>query len=65
MRPAVTRTMNALQCKDKFLFLVDEVAETGETVVIISNGRPVGIIQPYVADPTADRFPKKVPPKRR
>ena len=65
MRFAMTKTMNALECKEKFLSVVDEVAETGESVVVIRNGRPVGLIQPYVADTKTSRRPKKVLTKGR
>ena len=62
---AMTKTMNALECKEKFLSVVDEVAATGEAVVVTRNGRPVGRIQPYVADSKISQPPKKVPPKGR
>jgi len=65
MRSAMTKTMNALECKEKFLSVVDEVAETGESVVVIRNGRPVGLIQPYVADTKISQCPKKVLTKGR
>ena len=61
----MTKTMNALECKEKFLSVVDEVAATGESVVVIRNGRPVGRIQPYVADPKTSQPPKKVLAKGR
>ena len=64
-RSAMTKTMNALECKEKFLSVVDEVAETGESVVVIRNGRPVGLIQPYVADPKDPPRLKKVLTKGR
>jgi antitoxin (DNA-binding transcriptional repressor) of toxin-antitoxin stability system len=55
-RSVMTKTMNVLECKEKFLSVVDEVAETGEAVVVIRNGRPVGLIRPYSAG-------KKDPPR--
>jgi len=57
--------MNALECKEKFLSVVDGVAETGEAVVVIRNGRPVGLIKPYVADPKDPPRLKKVLTKAR
>jgi len=45
--------------------VVDGVAETGEAVVVIRNGRPVGLIQPYVADPKNPQRLKKVLAKGR
>ena len=62
---AMTKTMNALECKEKFLFVVDEVAATGEEVVVTRNGRPIGRIQPYVADSKIPKPLKKVPAKGR
>ncbi len=61
----MTKTMNALECKEKFLFIVDEVAATGESVVVTRNGRPVGLIQPYVAASKDPQRPKKVLAKGR
>ena len=60
----MTKTMNALECKEKLLSVVDEVAVTGEEVVVTRNGRPVGIIQPYVADPKDAVYRKRAFPKR-
>ena len=49
-----TRTMPAGQFKAKVLALLDEVAATGETVVITKRGRPVAMLSPVEAvDPFA------------
>ena len=64
-RSSMTKTMNALECKEKFLSVVDEVAATGEAVVVIRNGRSVGRIQPYVAASKTPPPPKKVLTKGR
>ena len=46
----MTKTMTALPCKAKFMALVDEVAETGESIIVTRNGKPVGRIEPHVPD---------------
>ena len=62
----MTKTMTALVCKDKFMALVDEVAATGESIIVTRNGRPVGCIQPYVAPSTkGSTAAQKVPRKGR
>jgi antitoxin (DNA-binding transcriptional repressor) of toxin-antitoxin stability system len=61
----MTKTMNALECKEKFLPVIDEVAETGEAVAVIRNGRPVGLIQPYRAGKNDSPRFKKVLTKGR
>ena len=45
----MTKTMTALVCKDKFMALVDEVAATGESIIVTRNGKPVGRIVRYAA----------------
>ena len=46
-RPAgVPRTIKASEFKAKCLRLMDEVAETGEEIVITKNGRPVSKLVP-------------------
>ncbi|HEX2165298.1 MAG TPA: type II toxin-antitoxin system prevent-host-death family antitoxin [Thermoanaerobaculia bacterium] len=45
------REMKASEFKAKCLQLMDEVAETGESVVITKNGRPVSRLVPYVVKP--------------
>ena len=42
-----TRTITAAEFKTKCLQLLDEVAESGEAVVITKNGRPVSRLAPY------------------
>ena len=42
-----TRTVNAAEFKTKCLKLMDEVAESGEELVITKNGRPVSRLVPY------------------
>jgi len=57
--------MSALECKEKLLSVVDEVAATGEEVVVTRNGRPVGVVQPYIPDPMDPLYRKRALPKRR
>ena len=59
----MTKTMTALQCKDKFMALVDEVSATGDSIVVTRNGRPVGRIERYVATPKGFPTFKKAPRK--
>ena len=42
-----TRTINAAEFKATCLELLDEVAESGEELVITKNGRPVSRLVPY------------------
>lgn len=42
-----TRMMKASEFKAKCLQLMDEVAATGETIVITKNGRPVSELGPH------------------
>ena len=46
-----TRTINAAEFKTKCLELLDEVAESGEELVITKNGRPVSRLVPYRVQP--------------
>ena len=46
-----TRTVNAAEFKAKCLKLMDEVAESGEELVITKNGRPVSRLVPYREKP--------------
>ena len=39
--PAAARTIKASEFKAKCLKLMDEVAETGEEIIITKNGKPV------------------------
>ena len=45
------RTMKASEFKAKCLKLMDEVAETGEEIVITKNGKPVSRLAPYREKP--------------
>ena len=42
-----SRTVKATEFKAKCLKLMDEVAETGEEIVITKNGKPVAKLTPY------------------
>jgi prevent-host-death family protein len=46
----VTRTIKASEFKAKCLGLMDEVARTGESVVITKNGKPVAEMVPHRAN---------------
>lgn len=41
------RTMKASEFKAKCLKLMDEVAATGESIVVTKNGKPVSRLVPY------------------
>ena len=43
------RTIKASEFKAKCLKLMDEVAESGEEIVVTKNGRPVARLVPYRA----------------
>ena len=45
--PTGTRTMKASEFKAKCLKLMDEVAESGEEIIITKNGKPVAKLAPY------------------
>ena len=45
------RTIKASEFKAKCLQLMDEVAETGDEIVITKNGRPVSRLVPYREKP--------------
>ena len=45
------RTIKASEFKAKCLRLMDEVAESGEEIVITKNGRPVSRLLPYREQP--------------
>ena len=47
------RTIKASEFKAKCLQLMDEVAESGEEIVITKNGRPVSRLVPYREKPEA------------
>ena len=46
-----TKTIEASEFKVKCLKIMDEVAETGEDIVITRNGRPVSRLVPYWEKP--------------
>ncbi len=46
-----SRTIKASEFKAKCLKLMDEVAESGEEIVITKNGRPVSRLLPYREKP--------------
>jgi prevent-host-death family protein len=50
-RPNGPRTIKASEFKAKCLKLMDEVAESGEEIVITKNGRPVSRLVPYREKP--------------
>ncbi len=45
------REMKASEFKAKCLKVMDEIAKTGESVVITKNGKPVSRLVPYVQRP--------------
>ena len=45
------RTIKASEFKAKCLKLMDEVAESGEEIVITKNGRPISRLAPYRGKP--------------
>lgn len=49
--PPTTRTIKASEFKAKCLKLMDEVAESGEEIVITKHGRPVSRLTPYREKP--------------
>ena len=50
--PNEPRTIKASEFKAKCLKLMDEVAETGEEIVITKNGRPVARLVPCKSKPS-------------
>ena len=50
-----SRTVKATEFKAKCLKLMDEVAETGEEIVITKNGKPVAKLTPYRETPKPER----------
>ena len=50
-KAAGVRTIKASEFKAKCLKLMDEVAESGEEIVITKNGRPVSRLIPYREKP--------------
>ena len=49
--PNGPKTIKASEFKAKCLKLMDEVAESGEEIVITKNGRPTARLVPYRAKP--------------
>ncbi len=45
--PAETRTIEASEFKAKCLKLMNEVAESGEEIIITKNGKPFSRLTPY------------------
>ncbi len=50
-KPNQPRTIKATEFKAKCLKLLDEVAESGEEIVITKNGKPVARLLPYREKP--------------
>lgn len=46
------RTVSATRFKAQCLALLDEVADTGETLVVTKHGRPVARVAPVAAPPS-------------
>ena len=51
MAAGTTKTIKASEFKAKCLQLMDEVAATGEEIVITKHGRPVSRLTPYREKP--------------
>jgi prevent-host-death family protein len=51
-----TRTIKASEFKAKCLALMDEVARTGERIVITKNGEPVAELGPVATEKKKDLF---------
>ena len=60
--PPSSRTIKASEFKAKCLKLMDEVAESGEEIIITKNGRPVAKLTPYreVPEFTFGRYRDKI-----
>jgi prevent-host-death family protein len=50
MEPNMSRTIKASEFKAKCLALMDEVARSGQSVVITKNGKPVADLVPHGAN---------------
>lgn len=48
------RTIPAGQFKARCLRLLDEVAETGETIVVTKRGKPVARVEPVAEPPSLE-----------
>ena len=60
--PSAIRTITASEFKAKCLKLMDEVADSGEEIVITKNGKPVAKLTPYRETPefTFGRYQDKI-----
>lgn len=52
--PRVARTISATRFKATCLALLDEVAETGETLIVTKHGRPVARVEPIEPPPSLE-----------
>ena len=52
-KAGATQTIKASEFKARCLKLMDEVAESGNQIVITKNGRPVSRLVPYRSKPKA------------
>ena len=50
------QTIQASEFKARCLALMDQVAATGETLVVTKNGKPVAELRPYQGGRTASPF---------
>jgi prevent-host-death family protein len=46
-RLAMSKSIKVSECKAKFLAVVDEVARTGESVIVTKHGKPVVEVVPH------------------
>jgi prevent-host-death family protein len=51
MREIAMKTVQASEFKAKCLRMMEDIARTGEAVVVTKNGRPVVTVQPYLQIP--------------
>ena len=49
----MTQTIKASEFKAKCLHLMDEIAQTGEELIITKNGKPVSVLRPYKKTPSS------------
>lgn len=50
------RTIQASEFKAKCLLLIDDVAATGEVLVVTKNGKPIAELRPYSVGKTGSPF---------
>lgn len=50
------RTIQAVEFKAKCLLLIDDVAATGEVLVVTKNGKPIAELRPYSGGKTGSPF---------